>query len=217
MKKFALLFTLLFAAHAEASWVKRFGVSDQEYRVSITTSDTARTTAGFYLTSFPCYSQNSSEYYKTMPGHSTITIYCLEPPKEIHLAYVTKPNGSFFTRNDGMDGYMLCPVRISGLGSGGVVPRLEVSIQECEKREINPRGNKQILGMGISGAGRPVSEIMAPAEAKKNGPGTGAKPADQPGADKAGKASLSSGAGKAVQPEAKPRTDEEEDFPEFSF
>jgi hypothetical protein len=190
----ALAMTLVFfAGTAQASWVKRFGVPDQEYRVAIATTDTAKITAGFYLTSFPCYSQNSSEYYKTAPGQNIITLYCLEPPSEIYLAYVTKPRGAFFTRNDSMDGYMLCPVKISGPGVNSVIPRLEVVIQECEKRELNSKGNRQILGMGFSGAGKPVAEAMAPDDANKD----------------AAKAESKTGAGNVPEPKAETQAEAE--------
>jgi hypothetical protein len=155
-------------AAAQASWVKRFGVSDQQYRIYINSNDKFNLTDGFYLTSFPCFSQNSSEYYKTTPGNNIITLYCLEPPEEIRLAYVTKPLGAFMTRNETMDGYMLCPVKIAGLGVASVIPRLEVVIQECEKRELNAKGNKQILGLGATGAGKTVGDAMAPEDKKKS-------------------------------------------------
>jgi hypothetical protein len=199
---------------ASASWVKRFGVSDQEYRVMITTMDKLNTTHGFYLTSFPCYSQNSSEYYKTTVGSNYIVLYCLEPPKEIYLAYATRPNGAFVSRNMSMDGYMLCPVKIAGLGVGSVIPRLEAVVQECEKREINKKGNRQILSMGLSKAGEKVGEAMAVDDAKKSAPAKKGPVVGQyetqAEAEKAGQTLPPAEADKVYQPDAEPETDVEE-------
>ena len=151
-----------FSLPAFASWVRRFGISDQEYRITITSTDIRNTTSGFFLTSFPCYAKNASEHFRTTPGRNNITLYCLEPPREIYLSYLIRPNGAFVSRNERMDGYMRCPVRISGPSSGGVIPRLSIVVQECDKREINPQGNRQILRMGVSGAGQTIEEAMAP-------------------------------------------------------
>jgi hypothetical protein len=172
MKKFLILL-LLFSSAANASWVRRFGISDQQYRVSITTTSITHTTAGFFLTSFPCYSQNSSEYFRTVLGRNIITLFCLEPPKEIFLAYVTKQNGALFTRNDRMDGYMRCPVRIAGLGVNSVIPRLNVVLEECDRRELNREGNRQILGMGATEAGEKVRTAMTPEDARRETSGSG--------------------------------------------
>ncbi|MDR1476752.1 MAG: hypothetical protein LBI17_01330 [Rickettsiales bacterium] len=203
------------AMPADASWVKRFGVSDQEYRVMITTTDKVNTTYGFYLTSFPCYSQNSSEYYKTIAGSNYITLYCLEPPSEIYLAYATRPNGAFVSRNMAMDGYMLCPVKIAGLGAASVIPRLEAVVQECEKREINKKGNRQILSMGLSKAGEKVGQAMAEDAAKKPEPAPkGALVGQyetQAEAEKAGQTPPPADASKVFQPDVKPETDVEEE------
>ncbi|MDR2098665.1 MAG: hypothetical protein LBO78_01410 [Rickettsiales bacterium] len=145
---------------ARASWVRQFNVSTQQYRLFIESSDKTGTTTGFYLTSFPCYSQNGSEYYKTLPGQNSITLYCLEPPREIYLSYLTKRAGSFFSKNDDMAGYMFCPVKISGQGVNSVVPRLAVAIEDCEKKVLNPKANREMLSKGVSGAGKTVSDMM---------------------------------------------------------
>jgi hypothetical protein len=144
-------------------------VSTQQYKLAIESGDKLNTTAGFYLTSFPCYSQNSSEYYKTLPGQNFITLYCLEPPREIYLSYLTKKNGMFFAKNENMTGYMLCQVKIAGIGVNSVIPRLTVNVDECAKKELNARGNREILTRGVSGAGKTVSEVLAKENADKQG------------------------------------------------
>lgn len=145
MQKIFLILFLCIGVNANASWVNWFKLSDQLYKIYVVSDNTLETTAGFFLTSFPCYGQYSQEYYKTVAGKNMITLYCLEPPKEIYLTYNTKPLGSFFSLQEKAQGYMLCPVTVAGNVAGGVIPRLQVKIEDCEKKELNYNANKNII------------------------------------------------------------------------
>ena len=68
-----------------------------------------------------------------------------QPPTEVYLTYITKPIGTFVSRNAKAQGYMICPVNVVGNFVGGVIPRMEVNISNCEKKEINPSANKNII------------------------------------------------------------------------
>ncbi|MDR1009376.1 MAG: hypothetical protein LBL52_03960 [Rickettsiales bacterium] len=161
MKKFVFIL-LLASLPARALWVKQFGVSDQTYRVFVNSTDAQNITRGFYLTAFPCYSQNSNEYYETQTGKNILTLYCLEPPTEIRLGYITRPRWEFVPKNAVLEGYMMCPVKISGAVPNSVVPKLEVVIQECKKKELTAAGNKAVLRTGASQAGSSVSDVISP-------------------------------------------------------
>lgn len=145
MKKIFLLLFLFLGCEVNASWVNWFRSSDQQYKIYIVSDNQLVTTAGFYLTNFPCYGEYNQEYYKTVPGKNMITLYCMEPPTEIYLSYVSKPLGSFFPRNEKAEGYMICPVGITGNLSGGVIPRMQVNIKDCQKKQLNYDANKKII------------------------------------------------------------------------
>ena len=74
-----------------------------------------------------------------------ITLYCLQPPTEIYLSYITRPIGTFVSRNTKADGYMVCPVEVQGSVATGVIPRMQVNISDCTKNEINTKANKEII------------------------------------------------------------------------
>ena len=97
------------------------------------------------MTTFPCYGEYNQEYYKTIPGKNMITLYCMEPPTEIYLTYIVKPLGSFFPLNEKAQGYMKCPVVITDNVGGGIIPRLQVNLQECERKQLNYGANKNII------------------------------------------------------------------------
>ena len=137
---------LLLGRPAMAQWSNWFNVSDQQYKVYIENSEDRFTvTQGYYLTNFPCYGQYNREYYKTVPGRNMITLYCLQPPKEIYLSYITTRIGAFVSRNTKADGYYVCSVDIVGNVSGGVIPRMQVDLAKCEKHTINPNANRDIV------------------------------------------------------------------------
>ncbi|MCR5507021.1 MAG: hypothetical protein K6F04_04200 [bacterium] len=146
MKKiFFLCLGLLISKVSFSQWSNWFNVSDQQYKIYIVSDDNLNVTQGYYLTNFPCYGQYNREYYRTIVGRNMITLFCLEPPKEIYLSYITKPIGAFVPKNAKADGYMLCPVSVQGSIAQGVIPRMQVNISECEKHEINPNANKDII------------------------------------------------------------------------
>lgn len=145
MFKFIFIVCLLFSFDVKASWTKWFKLSDQQYKIYIESDNPLVTTVGFFLTSFPCYGQYNQEYYKTTPGKNMITLYCLQPPTEIYLSYLDKPLGSFFSLNEKADGYMVCPVSVIGNMAGGVIPRMQVNIKDCTKKQLNYNANKQII------------------------------------------------------------------------
>ena len=146
MKKMLFLFLGVFFSNVVfAQWSNWFNVSDQQYKVYIVSDDKFNVTQGYYITNFPCYGQYNQEYYKTIVGKNMITLFCLQPPTEVYLTYITKPIGSFVSRNAKAQGYMICPVNIVGNFVGGVIPRMEVNISNCEKKEINASANKDII------------------------------------------------------------------------
>ena len=147
MKKilFLFCFVFLFSNLSYAQWSNWFNVSDQQYKVYVISDDNLNVTQGYYLTNFPCYGQYNQEYYKTNPGKNMITLYCLEPPVEIYLTYITRPVGTFVSRNTKADGYMICPVEVVGNFVGGVIPRMQVNISDCVKKSVNPNANKNII------------------------------------------------------------------------
>lgn len=145
MKKIFLILFSLLSFRANASWVNWFKLSDQQYKIYIVSDNQLQTTAGFYLTTFPCYGEYNQEYYKTIPGKNMITLYCMEPPTEIYLTYIVKPLGSFFPLNEKAQGYMKCPVVVTDNVGGGVIPRLQVNLQDCERKQLNYSANKNII------------------------------------------------------------------------
>lgn len=144
-KIFFAFLGLFFSTSVFAQWSNWFNVSDQQYKVYIVSDDNFNVTQGFYLTNFPCYGRYNQEYYKTIVGKNMITLYCLQPPKEIYLSYITRPIGTFVSRNTKADGYMVCPVEVQGSVSTGVIPRMQVNISDCTKNEINTKANKEII------------------------------------------------------------------------
>jgi hypothetical protein len=158
---------ILIARPAFALWAKQFGVSDTQYRVWVESNDQSNTTYGFYLTSFPCYAQNSSEYFKTKTGSNVLTLFCLTPPENITLGYITRPNGAFVPKNAKLDGYMTCPVAIAGLGRGDVKPRLAVNIDKCARKSIKGTENSSLIKTGGTFEGKTVGEVMSPKEDEK--------------------------------------------------
>ena len=153
---------------ARANWGKQFSQSGMQFKVYVQSRDETKTTAGFYLTSFPCYSHNANEYYTTEEGKNLLSLYCLEPPAQVMLSYITKPRGAFIAKNETLEGYMVCPVGISGMGKGSVIPRLEVVLENCSKRELNRGGNRDMLSVREGDKGASVIDFMsrdAPAKA----------------------------------------------------
>ncbi len=128
-----------------SQWANWFRASDQQYKVFVVGDDDLTVTQGYYLTNFPCYGQYNQEYYKTVVGKNMITLFCLEPPTQVYLSYITKPIGTFVPRNATADGYMICPVKIVGTVAQGVIPRMQVNIPECEKHKINSSANRDIV------------------------------------------------------------------------
>ena len=129
-----------------AQWSNWFNVSDQQYKVYVENSEEKfDVTQGYYLTNFPCYGQYNREYYKTVAGRNMITLYCLQPPKEIYLSYITTKVGMFVSRNAKAEGYYKCEVEIVGNVNGGVIPRMQVDLAKCEKHKINPNANAEIV------------------------------------------------------------------------
>jgi hypothetical protein len=179
--KLLFLFSLLTAAPARALWVKQFGVSDVIYKIHVMSADAQNITYGFYLTSFPCYAQNSSEYFDTRAGKNIITLYCLEPPKSVMLGFLTRPRWEFVPKTSRMDGYMLCPVAVAGAGVNSAIPRLEVDLDQCEKRQLGASANKDFIGKGASAdaAGKLVGELAKPIEEAE---ADGVAPSLSPGA-----------------------------------
>ncbi|MDR0367006.1 MAG: hypothetical protein LBH41_00310 [Rickettsiales bacterium] len=176
----ALAAFLVLPFGAKALWVKQFGVPDVAYKIHIESQDDHNTTYGFYLTSFPCYARNSSEYFDTRPGRNIISLYCLEPPKSVMLGFTTRPRWEFVPKNAVLDGYMTCPVEVSGAGVNSVIPRLAVDIALCERRKLGLSLNKEFIAQGsaAASAGKPVSEIMAPlGQDKASGSAAAAIPA----------------------------------------
>jgi len=168
MRHLLLALLVVAALPAQASWTRRFRQSDQMYRVHVNHRDDRLLSAGFYLTSFPCYSMNSSEYFQTVNGKNMITLFCLAPPEEIMLSYVTKTRGTFISRNEPMVGYMKCPVAIRNLMRTSVVPRLEVYLEDCEKRELNRGANEELINrFNNTAKGTTVSEFFREDEAKQ--------------------------------------------------
>lgn len=146
MKKILFLcLGLIISKVSFSQWTNWFNVSDQQYKIYIVSDDSLNVTQGYYLTNFPCYGQYNQEYYKTIVGKNMITLFCLQPPTEVYLSYITKPIGSFVSRNAKADGYMVCPVNIKGNIAQGVIPRMQVNISECQKFEINAKANKDII------------------------------------------------------------------------
>jgi hypothetical protein len=186
------------ARPALALWAKQFGVSDMQYRVWVESGDKHNTTYGFYLTSFPCYAQNSSEYFKTQTGGNILTLYCLAPPENITLGYVTRPNGAFVPKNAKLDGYMVCPVSIAGLGKGDVKPRLAVNIDKCPRKSIKGSENQSLIKTGAKFEGKTVGEAMSPQENDKAK--TTAQPAQAPAAPAARPQEPADGAAPARRP-----------------
>ena len=136
MKKFfiSLLFMLsVFAVDVFAGWHKIFNVSDKLYKVYVVSDDLFNITTGYYLTSFPCESESTKEFYKTTINNNLITLYCVKQPTEIFLSYITRPLGDFVPANQKTDGYLKCPVEVISGGFGGLIPRLQVNISKCEK------------------------------------------------------------------------------------
>ena len=100
MKKMLFLFLGVFFSNVVfAQWSNWFNVSDQQYKIYIVSDDNFNVTQGYYITNFPCYGQYNQEYYKTIVGKNMITLFCLQPPTEVYLTYITKPIGSFVSRN----------------------------------------------------------------------------------------------------------------------
>ena len=146
MKKiFFLCLGLLISKVSFSQWANWFNTSDQQYKIYVVGDDNLSVTQGYYLTNFPCYGQYNQEYYKTIVGKNMITLFCLQPPTQIYLSYITKPIGTFVSRNAKADGYMICPVNVVGNVAQGVIPRMQVNISECKKTEINPNANKDII------------------------------------------------------------------------
>ena len=146
MKKiFFLCLGLLISKVSFSQWANWFNTSDQQYKIYVVGDDNLSVTQGYYLTNFPCYGQYNQEYYKTIVGKNMITLFCLQPPTQIYLSYITKPIGTFVSRNAKADGYMICPVNVVGNVAQGVIPRMQVNISECQKTEINPNANKDII------------------------------------------------------------------------
>lgn len=145
MKLFIFIFTLFFCFEVRASWVNMFGVSDQEYKIYIVGEERFKTTTGYYLTSFPCYSLYNKERYKTVPGKNMITLFCVEPPARIYLSYVTRPLGAFVSANEKADGYMVCPVGVLSGNRYGIIPNLEIDMTTCEKKQVGATANRDIL------------------------------------------------------------------------
>ena len=146
MKKvFFLCLGLLISNVSFSQWSNWFRVSDQQYKIYIVSDDSLNVTQGYYLTNFPCYGQYNQEYYKTIVGKNMITLFCLQPPTEIYLSYITRPIGTFVSRNAKADGYMVCPVTVKGSIAQGVIPRMQVDISTCQKTTINSNANKDII------------------------------------------------------------------------
>ncbi len=145
MKKLFLLVFLFFSMSVSAQWSNWFNTSDQLYKIYVVGADNFIVTQGYFLTSFPCYGKYAQEYYRTIEGRNMITVYCLEPPKEIYLTYLNLPIGGFAPRNAKAQGYMKCPVKVQGSFAGAVIPRMQVDVKDCAKSEINPNANKDIL------------------------------------------------------------------------
>jgi len=152
---------LLAASPVMASWTRQFRQSDQMYRVHINHRDDRMLSAGFFLTSFPCYSINANDYYQTLSGRNMLTLFCLVPPEEIMISYVTRPRGTFIPKNEPMTGYLRCPVAIRELMRSNVVPRLEVFIEDCAKRELSREANAELIGRFTNTAkGTTVAEFL---------------------------------------------------------
>ena len=129
-----------------AQWSNWFNASDQQYKIYVENSeDKFSVTQGYYLTNFPCYGQYNREYYKTIVGRNMITLFCIQPPKEIYLSYITTKIGTFVPRNAKAEGYYRCDVSIVGNIDGGVIPRMQVDLAKCEKYKINPGANAEIV------------------------------------------------------------------------
>jgi len=166
---------LLAASPAAASWTKQFRQSDQMYRVHVNHRNERMLSAGFFLTSFPCYSLNANDYYQTLSGRNMLTLFCLVPPEEIMISYVTRPRGTFIAKNEPMVGYLRCPVAIRELMRSNVVPRLEVFIEDCAKRELSREANTELIrrftstanGTTVSDFFKGLDETPAPAATEK--------------------------------------------------
>jgi hypothetical protein len=174
---------------AGASWVKQFNISDQQYRVYVSNEDAKTVTAGFYLTSFPCYSQNSSEYYITQEGKNILTLYCLVPPEEIKLSYIEKPRGQFIPKNEVMQGFYSCSVMIAGEAKGSVIPRLEVELSNCKKHELDAKANKGILRAWDAG-GSSVADFTRRGKPEEDAPPAAAADADSRYGEQSGLGSI---------------------------
>jgi hypothetical protein len=156
-----MLALLLLAPPLHASWTKQFRQSDQMYRVHVNHRDDRMMSTGFFLTSFPCYSMNSSDYYQTVSGKNMLTLFCLVPPEEIMISYTTKPRGTFISKSEPMTGYLRCPVVIRELMRTSVVPRLEIFIEDCAKRELNKGANAELVNrFNNTAKGTTVSEFF---------------------------------------------------------
>ena len=100
MKKILFLcLGLIISKVSFSQWTNWFNVSDQQYKIYIVSDDSLNVTQGYYLTNIPCYGQYNQEYYKTIVGKNMITLFCLQPPTQIYLSYITKPIGTFISRN----------------------------------------------------------------------------------------------------------------------
>ncbi len=147
MKILILILGIVFSSNLEAaSWSSQFNTSTQQYKIYIQSDDKFNFTQGYYLTSFPCYGEYSQEFYKTIVGkNNMITLFCLFPPEKIYISYITKPIGTFVSRNAVAEGYMHCPVKIVGNTATSSIPRMQVKIQDCEKKSVNRNANREII------------------------------------------------------------------------
>ena len=138
---FVLVFSFIESKDSFSQWGKFFKISDREYRVHIINDNPLNITEGYFLTSFPCVGEGVKEYYKTIIGKNLITLFCFAPPTTIMLSYITRPLGTFVSKNTKADGYLECPVEITGDGTNGKLPHLKVSISKCKKHVLDANAN----------------------------------------------------------------------------